>query len=650
MYLWVTIAEWSALIFSIVLIANVYLDVDNTYIRQRVVKSTYLSVLFSITFTLLSTYSLLYIDVLPIILVDIITLIYFLALPIPYVFCLRYAQCLRYFKTSENSKLEKWLKFWVAYLVYAVFVLFNVVFHHIYNISASGEYQRGLFYQSPYLVGVGYFIAIVITLIRCHKVIGKRSVAVLLATLMLCFGLVLLQFAVSNLMLLGTVNMIIAITIHLNIQNSNKEIDRRTGLLNRDVLLYRLQDKIHSKVNFSLYLFSIRDFKNVNERIGLNYGDFVLEEIAVKLIDIFGRENVFRYKGDEFAVIATNRVADVDKKIEAAVDMFSSPFSYNGISSTINMVYARVDYPLFGENIKSLISAVDYSVATAKKGGNDQIAVYDMGIREKMKADLDMQARIKKSIENRDIVVHYQPIYSVSKDDIVAAEALVRMNGDDGALIPPNAFIEVAERTGLIIDLTYLILEQVCKDISKMNESEGFWLRSVSVNFPYIQFLQSDIFERVERILTEYNVEPNRIKIEITERTLISNHQTVNDVIDKLQKIGFKLEVDDFGIEYSNLSLLLRIPFDILKVDRSLVLEVLKSEQNKEFFKNLLKGIRAINKLVIVEGIETEEQVSYMKECDVDYIQGYYFSRPLPLEDLREFIKNKKIVDNIYFF
>ncbi len=647
MYSWITIAEWSALIFSVVLIVNVSLDADNTYIRQRVVKSTYLSVFFSISFTLLSTYSLLYIDYLPIILVDIITLIYFLALPIPYVFCLRYAQCLRYFKTSENAKLEKWINYWIPYLLYAVFILSNVIFHHVYEISATGEYMRRMFYQSPYLIGVLYFIAIVITLFRCHKVIGRRGVVVLLSTLILCLGLVIMQFIATNLMLLGTVNMIIAITIHLNIQNSNKEIDRRTGLLNRDVLLYRLHDKIHSKTDFSIYLFSIRDFKNINERIGLRFGDFVLEEIAVNLINIFGRENVFRYKGDEFAVIITERVTDVERKIEDAVSMFLSPFSNGGITSSISMVYARVDYPLFGDNIKSLISAVDYSVATAKKGDNDQIAIYDMGIRKKMKADLNMQAKIKSSIENRDIVVHYQPIYSVSKDDFVAAEALVRMRNDDRSLIPPNDFIEIAEKTGLIIDLTYLILEKVCKDLREMDTNGEVYLRSVSVNFPYIQFLQSDVVEQVQRILFENNIEPKRIKIEITERTLISNHHTINDVIDKLQKLGFKLEVDDFGIEYSNLSLLLRIPFDILKVDRSLILEVLKSEENKEFFKNLLKGIRAINKLVIVEGIETQEQVSYMKECGVDYIQGYYFSRPLAPKDIEIFLKDKKSIDKL---
>ncbi len=647
MYSWITIAEWAALIFSIVLIVNVYVDSNNVYIRQRVARSTYFSVFISIAFTLLSTYTLLYLEYLPIQLVDIITFIYFLALPLPYVLCLRYAQCLLYFKTSQSSKISNWAKYWVPYLLYFGFVLSNFIFRHIYSLTEENGYSRELFYQSPYLVGVGYFVFIVYTLFKCHKVIGKRNVLVLMVTITISLCLVLFQFIFTNLMLLGTANMIIAVTIHLNIQNSNKDIDKRTGLLNRDVLISKMQHKIKSNSNFSLYIFSLREFKNINERIGLQFGDFVLEEISANLLKIFDRENVFRYKGDEFAVTTTRKQSDVEQDIKKAVEMFLAPFHFEEITSTLNMVYARVDYPSFGDDVNSIISAADYSISTAKNSNDDDIFIYDVSIREKMAAKLDMQAHIKKCIENKDIIVYYQPIYSAVSDSYIGAEALVRLRGEDNSIIPPNSFIGIAEETGLIVDLTYLILERVCIDLAAMDRESDISVRSVSINFPYIQFLQSDVVERIEKILTDNNILPKRIKIEITERTLISNHHKINDVINQLQKLGFKLEVDDFGVEYSNLSLLLRIPFDILKVDRSLVLEVLKREENKQFFCNFLKGIRAINKLVIVEGIETAEQFAFMKDCFVELYQGYYFSPPLPLNDFLSFIKNKKSIDNL---
>ncbi len=383
----------------------------------------------------------------------------------------------------------------------------------------------------------------------------------------------------------------------------------------------------------------MRNFKSVNERYGLETGDKLLRLVSENLSKKFSMFNIYRYSGDEFAILSKDLSEEYLKEVARVIDLLNSPISIDGLDMVIDLIFVRVDYPTFSKNSKDLISAADYSVRTLKEKSGDSKYLYDISIMQKMSEKNLMTQKIKKALSNNSFVVHYQPIFSINKNMFSQAEALVRMLDDD-KLLYPNSFIELAEKTGLITKITYKVLDIVCSDLRRLldNNQLGQQFESISVNFPYYQFTLPNMVEDVVAILNKYNIPPSMIKIEITERALISDSFGMKTVMKEMQEKGFVFELDDFGIKYSNMSVFFDLPLDIIKIDRSLILAATKSQENKNFFEHLILGIKATNKKIIVEGIEELEQKDLCVSCKCDYMQGYFFLKPTTINNILPFI------------
>ncbi len=643
---YVLLAEYSALAIIIVVLLSFFRDYESRTLRYKLLRYMYYATFVLICVTIVSTQMIQeYFNIIPYGITEFVNILYFLITPTPAFFCLLYAISLTENHSDEEKTSKKVKGAIIPYGCYVIWVLANYFHHLIFYIDVNEGYVRGPLFQIAFYLTVFFAVSTVFISVINHRSANRGTLLVLCINLMLVLGISFVQYYQPHLTLTGIASVAGVLVVHLYIQNVSKSTDKLTGLSNRMALMFILGRLASRNERFSLYVISIRNFKSVNERQGLESGDKVLKYIASRVAHYFGYFDSFRYNGDEFAVLIKKHGAQEHNKLEKLIAEFDEPFIVDGYELDLDVLYCRVDFPDFGSNVRALISATDYSIRTLKENSGESNFLYDTTIGEKVRARNEMVQRLKEAIENDGFEVHYQAIFSTKHDTFSQAEALVRMKDGAGGLIYPGEFIDIAENTRLIIKMTYIILEKTCSHIRELIDEQGktCTLESISINFPYIQFLQDDLLERVTSILDKYNIPPKMIKIEITERTLISDAKSVKHVMEEMQKIGFVFELDDFGVDYSNMSTFLNLPVNVIKIDRSLLLAATTTAQNENFFEHLINGIKATDRVSVIEGVESLEQLEFLKSCGCEHIQGFVFSKPLPFDEFKKFLLENSI-------
>ncbi len=635
------LGEYSSLLVIAAILVSFIRDYEPRSLRYKFLKAMYYSAFISVFITISATHATgIYAGYLPSSISYTLMMLYFILLPSVSLTFILYSISLTKFQENEKKILNKLIPYCIPYFIYILVVLSNVFTDNIFTLNSDGIYTRETLYQLPYVIMVFHAFTLLSITIKNLNTIYREITQVLTFTFVFSSSVAILQFFIPETLFTGIAHTLSVLIVHLYIQNVRKSADHLTGIANRISLTHKLNERIRKNDEFSLYIFSLRNFKNINERYGLEIGDKILQYVVRILTREFSMNSVFRYSGDEFALLSKNTTDEYFNKVKTSIDFLYQPFLIDGNDIILDLVFTRVDFPLFGENANSLISAADYSIRTLKENISDNNYLYDVSITKTISEQYDMTQKIKSAISNNNFIVHYQPIYSVNEDKFTQAEALVRMKSDDGTILYPNSFIDLAESTGLITHITYCVLDVVCRDLRHLMDTEklptGF--ESVSINFPYFQFSNPHMVDKVLSILNKHSIPTSMIKIEITERTLIFENAHTHKTILKLINKGFIFELDDFGIDYSNMNVILNLPLDVVKIDRSLLLSAIKSDENRKFFEYLILGIKATNKHIIVEGIEEEIHKDLCINANCDFLQGYLFSKPLPLNEFSKII------------
>ncbi len=638
-------AEYASLIIIIAILISFTRDYDGKTLRYRSIKYTYLIVLTTVLSTIAAIESgypgegSLYLFV-----AYFTNIIYFMLIPSVSLCYLLYTVVVTSLKYNERNLRRAFLLPCTPYGIYLILLLTNIHNGKVFYITEELGYVRGDWYQLPYVVVAINAIWVLALIFRYRAILQKSSFVIMGSSILLAVLSIGIQAMNPDYIMSGIICTMTILSIHLYIQNVRKSTDPLTRLPNRTALMHHLELQIQKKHDFSLYIFSVRGFKMINERYGLEFGDKVLTHISSTLIDLVKYDIVFRYNGDEFALLLPNDTIQCHDTVEQINETLQQAFYIEGNELFLDIVCARVDYGTFGTNIKDLISAADYSISVIKRDSSNVKYIYDTSVVHEIHGKLDMVQQLKHALANDSFEIHYQPIYSVHSKQFTQAEALIRMRNQDGTLTYPNDFIDLAERTGLIVPITYLVLEHVCADLHHLIETYGetLSLESISVNFPYLQFTTPHMQEEVMGILDRYQISPSQIKIEITERTMIADTTSVSHAMTAMQKQGFIFELDDFGVDYSNMYTFLYLPMNIIKLDRSLLLAASESTENRNFLEHMVAGIRSIGRQIIIEGVEESHQLSFILQCHCDYVQGFYFSKPLNIRDFELAISPKK--------
>ncbi len=410
-------------------------------------------------------------------------------------------------------------------------------------------------------------------------------------------------------------------------------------LLQRTIARARRNDK-----SIGLFYIDIDQFKEINDTFGHLAGDTTLETVAERLRTALPDESVIgRLAGDEFAVIVDdlgdgeeNRAA-LDKVARHLLDRLAEPFFVQGHEVFMTASMGIAFYPFDAPNVIDLIRNADAALYHAKKTGGNVYSYYVPEMNEAAVERLMTKSKLKRAFERDELLVHYQPKYSLETGAVIGAEALVRWEMPERGIILPSDFIPLAEETNLIIDIGEWVLDRVCEDFR-------YWQRSVSspgrvsVNLSLKQLRQPNFISRISAILRSYRVSPTSLELEITETTLMENPKRTIKILDQLYSLGLHLAIDAFGTGYSSLSALQQFPISTLKIDKSFVQDVAENADDATIVGTIIHMGRSLNMDVVAEGVESEEQLNFLQSHDCTCVQGLLFGDPMSSDNYLELL------------
>lgn len=423
--------------------------------------------------------------------------------------------------------------------------------------------------------------------------------------------------------------------------------DPLTGLMNRKSFHEKLNDSLkqakrslHEKIRGLLFI-DLDNFKDINDSLGHDIGDELLKIVAIKIKKVLRETDyIFRFGGDEFAIILTNLTDYSDAGIVAQkiITSLSDPFYLSGHKLYIWLSIGISLFPQDGDNIKLLIKKADTALFEAKKEKNIY-KYYTKSMEEKAIEKVKLITNLKNAIDNNEFELYFQPIVDFT-GKILGAETLIRWKTQNGEMIPPDKFIPTAEDTMLIIPIGEWVLNEACikwKELSKHYKNDLF----LSINLSVKQFMEKDIVDKIKNIITENHIQPELIHLEITESSLMENITSTLNKLNQIRNLGIKISIDDFGTGYSSLSYLEKFPINTIKIDRSFIMNIPFQQKTSPLVEAIIIMAKNLGHEIIVEGIEEKEQIKYLKTLNYPYgiaLQGFYFSKPLPYDDFFEFI------------
>lgn len=438
----------------------------------------------------------------------------------------------------------------------------------------------------------------------------------------------------------------------LLLENTNKSLsdlsqrDPLTGVYQMEAFKRMAQELIdqNPKEKYAVVYTDFADFKYINDVFGYAYGDRILMQYGELLINgLREGELCGRVSADNFVLLlhyeqkeelsARQRKADqeITKFMDSYYDRQTLP-SCCGICCLEDVI----------ENltIEGFLDRANFARKTVKNGTNPNYVFYNESIRNRLREQKNVESRMMEALHNREFKVYYQPKVQVDNEKIACAEALVRWQGKDGNVIPPDQFIPVFEQKFMINELDQYVFEEVCRWLRKRMDA-GKRVLQVSVNVSRLQFYDQDFIPRYVSIRDRYRIPPELLEIEFTESVAFSNTKLLQRIIEDLRKEGFSCSIDDFGKGYSSLSLLKNFPFDTLKIDKFFFDEGDDKERDLAIVQGIVELVRKFHIKTVAEGIEKREQVEYLKKIGCDYIQGYFFYRPMPQEAYGELLDDE---------
>lgn len=411
--------------------------------------------------------------------------------------------------------------------------------------------------------------------------------------------------------------------------------DSLTGISNRLHFTNELQKLIQSDDppdSIAVLFMNLNLFSQINETMGLHYGDRILTELASRLRNSGLEYHQFaRASGDHFYFLFLNRSKEeLAAKARKILDEVSVPFQDNDVSIQTSASIGISIYPEHSESQDELLRYADMAMNYARQEKSGY-CLFGHKLRKELEGYERLREEIKTAIKQKQFIIYYQPQVDNSTNEIIGLEALLRWNHPDRGLVGPTYFMAAAEEAGLMIELTDMLLDLVCRQIHqwKLQYSE---VRRVSVNIPSSWFYKRGLMESYTRKLASYEIDPNEIELEITEGLILK--QEYWKTIQLFRRKGVVISIDDFGTMYSSLNYLKQFPVDKLKIDKSFVQGIGKSVVDETIIKAIIYLANELNYIVVAEGVETEQQLAFLKKQTCRFIQGYYYYKPMPLEEV----------------
>ncbi len=421
--------------------------------------------------------------------------------------------------------------------------------------------------------------------------------------------------------------------------------DGLTGLYNRNYFVMRLGEFIRrakeEKSIVSVMFIDIDDFRKVNDGMGLIVGDEVVQQYG-QFLDTFSEENVVvcHMNSDVYCMAiydpcGSRSVEHIHKSIQQRINQGFN--LSNGMDIRLTVSVGVAEYPEASTSALELINCAEIVMFKAKSSGKASLQYFDAPILQDFLQNVDIENKLKEAVFNKNFTMHFQPQYYTGTSRLRGVEALIRWKDENNRMISPAVFIPIAEKNGAIIPIGNWVIEESIKNYAEWKRKYGYPL-IMSINISAIQYKRKDFVEKLMGIIKKYDVRPDEIELEITESVLIDDFAEVKEKLLTLRDYGIRISLDDFGTGFSSLSYLNGLPIDTLKIDKSFVDKVGTDASTRIITESIVSMVNKLGYETVAEGVETKEQMDYMKNIGCDMIQGYFLGKPVPADEIEKLL------------
>jgi diguanylate cyclase (GGDEF)-like protein len=435
-------------------------------------------------------------------------------------------------------------------------------------------------------------------------------------------------------------------TQHLQELEQLTTIDPLTQLTSRyqfnEYMKQLIEECERTNQGFTVLFIDLDHFKEINDSLGHAVGDELLIQVARTLKNcVRSYDLLCRFGGDEFIAILknVNRTAEIENRARIITSCVAESRNIHGAAVNVTCSVGVAVYPTDGNDAASLIQHADLAMYESKRSGRNSLYFFNMSMRNEADRYIELSNAIKSSLNNNEFQVYYQPIYSTREERFTRCEALCRWPQADGSMISPMEFIPVAEQSGLICDLGNWVIGQVMHFYLVLREA-GIDI-NFSINRSPQEFASRQHTQQLITLRKRLNIPPQQITLEITESLLMADHCTKSQNFLALREESFQFSIDDFGTGYSAINYLRQYPVESLKIDKSFIAELGISRQADTLVKVIIQMAKSLNIRVVAEGVETQQQVNFLTAIGCDYMQGYFFAKPMPREQFLTFMQNQ---------
>jgi len=505
----------------------------------------------------------------------------------------------------------------------------------IYYFDADMRYRHGQLYIWLYVLMAFYTCIGVISVIRHRENVGKIQRIILYVYLCVAVISMLVQYMFPRYLVIGAAMTLSLLSMYMTFQNPDSYIDKQTGIFNRDAFLIKTSRIFrHNNDDSVLIAVCLTGLKSINNQLGFSSGDELIVIISQWLSFVSPEKNkVFRTGGSIFAVITENKKAEI--LTETIRERLSGTWKTKSGNIHVPFAICSMDVRDRAFDQKEMMKLFENVIEMAR-GLDDGTYI---NIDENTVVKVARRARIEELLrgmkDNGCVSLYWQPIYAVKNRRITHVEVLMRMNDKKLGYIPPDEFISVAEQSGAILGLGLWVLDNTCKFIEE-NRVWEHGLRIIAVNLSMMECIQPNAAEQILGVLEKYPRARHYIGLEITETTLATSSEAVIEMMNELSEQGVQFALDDYGCGWSNCESVIKFPFTSIKMDKGLLWSAMKDARAMILYRNCVRMFKEMGLMVVSEGAESEEHLKFLEDVGADFIQGYYFSKPLPEE---EFLK-----------
>ncbi|MGN0436435.1 MAG: EAL domain-containing protein [Wujia sp.] len=493
-------------------------------------------------------------------------------------------------------------------------------------------YRHGPLFVMLYAVSILYMLmSLGAAIINRNRYTGRQRASIYFYTVV-CVAAALLQMYFVGTQLVHYAAALAVLLCYLAIENPEDDEDKEFDIYNRNAFVKKINLSVRLGRKFRILGLNIVGHAATVDTIGVAESQVIMKGIVSRIKDIVYPMEMFNMSQGQFAMYTEDMKIDINTLVDKIQQEFKKTFNYNGIGVALGSNMYQLEFPKDVSRLEDILDIMAYSADKKRNTTGEAVMHASSEILLDRRRENQVKQAIRQAVLDTKFQVFYQPIFSVQDGCYNSAEALVRLYDDELGFISPEEFIPMAEKNGLILEIGEFVFREVCKMFCQ-NRLTELGIKYVEVNLSVVQCMQERLHEILVSIMDEYNVPYECINLEITETATTANVEVLENNMEQLMARGITFSLDDYGTGYSNTSNVIKYPFYIIKLDKSMVWTAMENERAKSALKHTVAMIKDLGMHIVAEGVENEEHIRILTDMGCDYLQGFYFSKPIPAQE-----------------